>query len=796
MNRKIHCTLFLCLLLFTAASLSLATVNPLTTAVDNPAVTESTVTSPVITAISGLSDKDLDANRGQNDARVGELTIQVTREAVTEMRNKWQSVATPEELDRWEMLTSKLIDTLEYYSTTLYRFKNARSTSQSKINEMNTWSGFSEKPPYSIFLVDSLRDTLSAKKQVLGSLDIVRNTIESEVAEYSSSFKDSTKQVRLAEEDLEKNVGKPGEQRSRWLLLLAELSNDVNEAGVINGETRRLYVKEMLKGIQADIEFISKKLAIARANYRFTAEELKQKLQSIDEQLAKLGQKMEQNRRNEMLFRTQLDAVDAEVNRANALPSARGRTNVRVLHSIHEQKRLQLLFEDAGMQLLIQRGLAQLLKQEKNIWEQRYRIAGGGMTPDVKSELMRSRNEMEILKKWKDYIVTKLNSVQLLIKSQQEALSSITLSAVGRDELRATLAIYQGEEDLLQRGILFINNFEQFVSHRDEEMKNEKMTVSGRVRGVFDTVSTLFSKFWLTELYVAEETLIVEGSKITRPRSVTIGKVVQAVLILLVGIWVIRNLRKPLHWIMASRFKISAVDEQLYTRLLNYLMFIIVLISSLVFVNIPLAVFTFFGGALAIGIGFGAQALISNFISGLILMFDRTIRMGDVVEVDGHRGRVAAIGMRSSSVKRFDGVEMLVPNSLFLQQNVINWTSSDPCARYTVSVGVAYGSPTKIVERVIFLAVEAQSEVLRDPAPYIVFESFGDSSLNFTAYFWIEQDPEINSLVVFSEIRHRIGERLADAGISIPFPQRDLHLTADKPLEIRVIGGEQGEDRI
>jgi len=180
-------------------------------------------------------------------------------------------------------------------------------------------------------------------------------------------------------------------------------------------------------------------------------------------------------------------------------------------------------------------------------------------------------------------------------------------------------------------------------------------------------------------------------------------------------------------------------------------------------------------------------------VAGLILMFDRTIQMGDMVEVDGHRGRVATIGMRSSTIKRFDGVEMLVPNSHFLQQNVTNWTASDKRARYTISVGVAYGSPTQKTERLILAAVEEQEEVLRDPSACVIFEEFADSSLKFTAYFWIELDPAVNSLLIFSDIRHRIGERLAEAGIVIPFPQRDLHLDAGKPLEITVVrNGEPG----
>ena len=353
----------------------------------------------------------------------------------------------------------------------------------------------------------------------------------------------------------------------------------------------------------------------------------------------------------------------------------------------------------------------------------------------------------------------------------------------------------------MRRGDEAINEYEQLAQRRNEEAKRAQKEVSlaGRARGALDKISSLVGNIWHAELYVAEETIIAEGKKIVRPRSVTLGKLVEAFLILLAGSWVIRRLKKFFHWIATKRLKFSANEAHLYSRLLSYLMFIVLLVGALIFVNIPLAVFAFFGGALAIGIGFGAQTLINNFISGIILMFDRTIRMGDIVEVDGQRGRVSSIGMRSSIIKRFDGVEMLVPNSLFLQQNVTNWTSSDKRVRYSVSIGVAYGSPTQETQRVILKAVKDQGEVLLDPPAYVVFENFADSSLNFTAYFWIKLDPEINSLVVFSDIRHRIGERLAEAGIAIPFPQRDLHLDAGKPIEIKVTQegdrGPENQDR-
>jgi len=241
---------------------------------------------------------------------------------------------------------------------------------------------------------------------------------------------------------------------------------------------------------------------------------------------------------------------------------------------------------------------------------------------------------------------------------------------------------------------------------------------------------------------------------------------------------------RPVQRIAARKFSLNENDAQVFGRVTYYVIFICILVFSLVTVNIPLAVFAFFGGALAIGVGFGAQTLINNFISGLILLFDRSIRLNDVVEVDGQRGRVIAINIRSSRVRRFDGIEILIPNSHFLQQNVVNLTLSDTFTRFEITVGVAYGTPTRTAEEIIFSAVVAQPEVRQDPPPFVVFEDFADSSLNFRAFFWVNLDLEINSNIVRSEIRHRISEYLARAGVSIPFPQRDLHLDTTRPLEV------------
>jgi len=776
------CLMLLCLVLATPATHVWGVINPLSRAENKPEK------PPVQTAVTELTDKEIDARRVKLDAQISELRRQTSPEAAAAMRLAYQEAATPQEFYEWEGLNSRLTGILEDHGTTLLNYRNYRKATRDKIEELRSWKGFAEKPPYSISLVDDLNDALDSKQNVLKSLDVIRSTIEGEFEEYSNSIKNSGKQVRLAGENLEKNIGKPGELRSRWLLQLAQLRHGVNQAGVVYGEARRLSVTELQKGTQADVDFLDRKLVTAQANYRFSEEELNQKFQAIDAYLKKARQKKEQARAYEKDARRQLDAADAAVKSAQALLAAGGRPKVPIEELLKEQKRRQIYFDDAGIRVLVTSGMVQLLMREKTIWEDRYRIANMRGSRDVQVDMASKRNELDLVAKWKDYITSKLGVIEQLIKQQQDALAAVPLTESGRGEVSTFLSLYLDQKSLLQRCIMLISNYEQLAKRRASEAvrAQEQTPLVGRASGALASLISMAGKIWNAELYVAEETIIADDRKIVRPRSVTVGKVVEALLILFVGIWVIRHLKRLFLWFATHRLQFRTNDAQLYTRLLTYLMFIGVLVSSLIFVNIPLAVFTFFGGALAIGIGFGAQTLINNFISGLILMFDRTIRVGDMVEVDGHRGRVAAIGMRSSCIKRFDGVEMLVPNSLFLQQNVINWSSTDQRVRYPVSVGVAYGSPTQVVDRILLSAVEEQPEVLSDPPPYVVFENFAESSLIFTAYFWIELDPEVNTLVVFSDIRHRIVERLAAAGIVMPFPQRDLHLASGHPLEIRI----------
>jgi small-conductance mechanosensitive channel len=189
--------------------------------------------------------------------------------------------------------------------------------------------------------------------------------------------------------------------------------------------------------------------------------------------------------------------------------------------------------------------------------------------------------------------------------------------------------------------------------------------------------------------------------------------------------------------------------------------------------GVDLSEFGLVAGALGVGIGFGLQNIVFNFISGLVLAFERPVQVGDTVEVGTLLGSIKSIGVRSSTIKTYDGSEVIVPNGNLISNEVVNWTLSDRKRRRMIPVSVAYGSDPREVLALIYKAAEDHPEVLKKPAPWALFDGFGESSLNFSIYFWVSYD---RGLSIQSEIAMAIYDALAIAQINIPFPQQDLHI--------------------
>lgn len=284
-----------------------------------------------------------------------------------------------------------------------------------------------------------------------------------------------------------------------------------------------------------------------------------------------------------------------------------------------------------------------------------------------------------------------------------------------------------------------------------------------------------FRAVWDTVLFTAS------GDQV-----ITIGQLVLVVALLVFGYLGSRFLGYLLGKRLAA-MKLRPDVIYVLKRIVFFGILILVVITALGLLGIPLTAFAFATGALAIGIGFGAQNIINNFISGWILMAERPIRIDDFVELDDAFGVVEQVGTRSTRIRRSDGVHMLVPNSLLLERTVVNWTLVDREIRTNIRVGVAYGSPVNKVAELILQGVTDQVESKAEPAPSVVFEDFGDNALIFDAFFWCDVGGEKALREIRSAIRFRISELFEKNDIVIAFPQRDVHLDSGGPLEIRLL---------
>jgi potassium efflux system protein len=275
---------------------------------------------------------------------------------------------------------------------------------------------------------------------------------------------------------------------------------------------------------------------------------------------------------------------------------------------------------------------------------------------------------------------------------------------------------------------------------------------------------------------------------------VTVGKLIIALLFLVIGLLAVRISFRLLGSRLLSKTPLKKSTASAIQKMFSYFAYLLVLLFALRMVNIPLAAFAFLGGAIALGVGFGAQNIINNFISGFIIMTEKPITIGNLVEIDGVLGEVEDIGARCTRIRTGENIHILVPNSSFLEKNITNWTLSDNKIRTKVVTGVVYGSPVRQVEELLIKAAKENEKILKSPEPFVVFNDFGDNALVFEVYFWITIQRIIERRLIESSVRFRVDDLFREAGIVIAFPQRDVHLDTTQPLELRLINKETVSD--
>ena len=415
------------------------------------------------------------------------------------------------------------------------------------------------------------------------------------------------------------------------------------------------------------------------------------------------------------------------------------------------------------MVLLIEDEIA-LTRESQQIWKDRYKLFHDTATGE---ELWKIRDTSQArineLQRQLEGVRTAENTILREIETTQASLNAEGITGTVQQNILLAIEnkrkiiseIFNRYEALIPNAI--------FLQQRLNAEANDNVSAIRIAEKVSSFSKDTIMGFLDTELWQGEG------------YSVTVMKLIIAIFVFLSSFFLSSW---GSHWIkrrMLKRFKASITASNAVQRITFYILWVAFALIALNIVKIPLTAFAFMGGAFAVGIGFGMQNIFNNLISGFIVIFSRPFKVNDILDVAGVQGTVEDIGSRSTTIKTWDGFDVILPNRYFLENNVTNWTKTDLRKREVLKVGVSYDCDSREVEKLLLGIVSEHSQVLKNPAPFVIFKNFGDSALEFEIYYWIELRKS-SGMKVSSDLRHHISAVFKREGINIPYPQRDIHI--------------------
>ena len=287
----------------------------------------------------------------------------------------------------------------------------------------------------------------------------------------------------------------------------------------------------------------------------------------------------------------------------------------------------------------------------------------------------------------------------------------------------------------------------------------------------------------LQDIHFWSYSTVVDGVSKTVP--ITLANILVAIFVAVITVIANRNLPGLLEVILLNPLSLAPGARYAYTTICRYAITTLGIIVAFNVIGIKWASLQWLVAALSVGLGFGLQEIVANFICGLIVLFERPYRVGDTVTIGDVSGTVSRIRIRATTIIDWDRKELIVPNKEFIVGRLINWSLSDRHVRIRIPVGIAYGSDTKMAEKLLMQAARKNPRVLTEPPPVAVFKGFGDNSLDFELRVYIDGIEDWYPML--HELNITIDNTFKEAGVTIAFPQRDVHLDATGPLEVRVV---------
>ncbi len=627
-----------------------------------------------------------------------------------------------------------------------------------------------QAPPYNLSFYDNLLDELAIAKKQEHTLDIALKSEKKVVEEGKVKVGHQGHMVRDATEELQNEEETDESLSLSWKLEYAKIAEELARAFLNlkritaeNEATELRLARLKMKITQRHVRWVKSKLTFDQADLDNILDSLEKRRSDLQTRINTL-QKEQQGIENEWLkAQKELEHAQGkdETVKARATAFLEARAAWRETY--------QRVLEETETILLI-------LDQERQFWQYRYGLLRQNVRPgDLTRWEKQALDYMAIIQqhiKVKEKYHTNLQSEIASIKKQ------LAYKNLDSNKKKNIVTNVNALNKMAERGFeyLALLHGTEAVGQRllDEiSLRRQDISLGQRVKEKFKIVKSL----WETELWVVDE------------RSVTVRKLTIALTILIVGMllarWLTHSIiRRILLKIRLDRSATIAIEKTIYIVALAVLS-----ISALRSVNIPLTVFTFLGGAMAIGVGFGAQKLLNNFISGFILMVERPVKINDMIEVDNNFGIIEDIGVRCTRVRTPGNVHILVPNSSFLEKNIVNWTLSDQEIRARVTLHTSHDSDPCKVTKLMLKACHEHKKILKTPEAIVLFDDIQNSSFKFTAYFWVSMKnlQLLERRSIESDIRFKIMELVRKAGIVLAIPRQSVHLDTAEPLDIQVI---------
>jgi potassium efflux system protein len=704
------------------------------------------------------------------DAERGKLeqSLQEARDALAALNGLGETGTLPEGIDPADLDERRR--TLEQWVLAINRslkdlvvIDESRKALEAARKRDSEWSGFKKAPPYSLLMIDDLINEREASKSNLESA-------ESSLANYERMLASILEEAKAAEEvgaralTAVQDATPENAPAAKWRLETTRANSRLLATRANQFQSMVASQRDRIATASADLKLLDRQLAIAKANASFTDEDLtklarisKERKQVIRKELEGLAKRLKTAIATRDQAKAAIDATGSASPADNDSELAKYRLEVaeggvETVHSLIEGLEGLLQLEEVGMKA----------------YQDRRTLTDARSLQDRVKALDALGVPREHLWAWVNVLDDEMSRTTSDL-TKLEARAATVTSADPRFRLLSEQRANTAERlAMLQRLSQAVETQRRLVKRWVLEYSPEEKPAGlwQRMADAGAAARDGVGKIWNLEVMSFEEKVEVAGETITGRKQVTLGVLLRAAMFFLIGYWLASLIARRIQRTLVARGRIAEAQARTLRNWAMIAIGVCLALGTLAVMRIPLTMFAFLGGALAIGLGIGTQTLIKNFISGIIVLAERKVRVGDLIEVDGITGTIIEINTRSSVLRSADDVETLIPNSSLLDGRVTNRMLSNNQMRHSLRVVVPCGAAPSDIIALLTESAARHGLVLKQPAPFAVFDDLGEKSHGFTLFFWVDLSNPNQPMIVASDLRLIIEKRLSETGIS------------------------------